>query len=96
MALYAFDGTWNENEPDLASVTNVVKFKEAYGYSGATAEYIEGVGTRFGAIGRVLGGVFGAGGKTRVEEMYDLLVANWQAGDETIDIIGFSVGEVVL
>lgn len=89
MALYAFDGTWNEDEPDPSDDTNVLRFKRAYQ---GHAEYIEGVGTRFGAIGRVLGGVFGAGGKSRVHEMYEQLVKNWQAGDDEIDIIGFSRG----
>lgn len=89
MALYAFDGTWNEDEADPAEDTNVIKFKEAYG---GRKEFIEGVGTRFGALGRFFGGVFGAGGKTRIEEMYEKLVANWQNGDHDIDIIGFSRG----
>ena len=92
MALYAFDGTWNEDQPDDNMETNVRKFLQEY--PGATFEknYIAGVGTRFGLFGKVLGGVFGAGGKTRIEEMYDKLIANWQAGDQTIDIIGFSRG----
>ena len=93
MALYAFDGTWNENEADPLEDTNVVKFVDAFrAKPGHKADYIEGVGTRFGAIGRVLGGVFGAGGQTRIEEMYEKLVANWQQDDQTIDIIGFSRG----
>jgi len=89
MALYAFDGTWNEDELDPAEDTNVVKFRDAY--DGKT-EFIEGVGTKFGAIGRFFGGVFGAGGQTRIEEMYEKLVANWQAGDHEIDVVGFSRG----
>ena len=93
MALYAFDGTWNENEADPLEDTNVIKFVDAFqAKPDHKADYIEGVGTRFGAIGRVLGGVFGAGGQTRIEEMYEKLVANWQQGDQTIDIIGFSRG----
>jgi hypothetical protein len=39
-----------------------------------------------------VGGVFGAGGQTRIEEMYEKLIANWQRNDQTIDIIGFSRG----
>ncbi len=89
MALYAFDGTWNEDEPTPEKDTNVVKFVNAYKKG---TEYVEGVGTRFGALGRVLGGVFGAGGKTRIEEMYEKLITNWQKGDKDIDIIGFSRG----
>lgn len=60
MALYAFDGTWNENKPDDAEDTNVFKFKEAYQ---GNKFYVEGVGTRFGILGRVFGGIFGAGSR---------------------------------
>lgn len=90
MALYAFDGTWNTDEDQPEQDTNVVLFKELY--SGAEVEYLEGVGTRWGAVGRVLGGLFGAGGRTRIDEMYDDLCENWQEGDHDIDIIGFSRG----
>ncbi|OVE81509.1 hypothetical protein BVY04_03065 [bacterium M21] len=95
MALYAFDGTWNEDQIDDHKETNVRKFLSAY--DGATFEdnYIAGVGTRFGPLGKLLGGIFGAGGKTRVEEMYEKLIANWKKGDKTIDIIGFSRGSAL-
>ena len=43
MALYAFDGTWNEKEPDPVASTNVLKFRNAYK---GKAYYIGGVGTR--------------------------------------------------
>lgn len=89
MALYAFDGTWNEDETEPIADTNVVKFRDAYR---GKPEYVEGVGTRFGALGRALGGFLGVGGRTRIEEMYEKLVANWQNGDRDIDIIGFSRG----
>ena len=89
MALYAFDGTWNEKEPDPVDSTNVLKFRNAYK---GKAYYIDGVGTRFGPIGRVLGGVFGAGGQTRIEEMYAHLVSQVTNGDTVVDIIGFSRG----
>ena len=89
MALYAFDGTWNEDETEPIADTNVVKFRDVYR---GKPEYVEGVGTRFGALGRALGGLLGAGGRTRIEEMYEKLLANWQKGDHEIDIIGFSRG----
>lgn len=89
MALYAFDGTWNEDDEDDIKDTNVVKFSDAYD---GKVELIAGVGTRFGLMGRFFGGVFGAGGKTRIHEMHDHLVRNWKAGDHVIDIIGFSRG----
>ncbi|MES9972027.1 MAG: DUF2235 domain-containing protein [Candidatus Thiodiazotropha sp.] len=90
MALYAFDGTWNSDEDDAQADTNVVRFKELY--LGNNVEYISGVGTRFGKVGAALGGLFGAGGRTRISEMYDELCENWQQGDQVIDIIGFSRG----
>jgi hypothetical protein len=90
MALYAFDGTWNLDEADDAQDTNVVRFKELY--MGNNTEYVEGVGTRFGKLGHLLGGLLGSGGRTRVEEMYEELCENWERGDHEIDIIGFSRG----
>jgi T6SS, Phospholipase effector Tle1-like, catalytic domain len=90
MALYAFDGTWNADEAEDIEDTNVVRFREVYG--GADFEYMKGVGTRFGAVGRVLGGLFGSGGRSRIHEMYQALCANWNNGDKDIDIVGFSRG----
>ena len=89
MTLYAFDGTWNREDPVLIETTNVVRFRDRYD---GHCEYLSGVGTRFGALGLALGGAFGAGGQTRIEEMYASLVANWKRGDQVIDIIGFSRG----
>jgi uncharacterized protein (DUF2235 family) len=92
MTLYAFDGTWNSDEAGEKNVqdTNVVRFKELY--LGNNTEYIEGVGTRFGKIGEFFGGLFGSGGKTRIDEMYEELCENWKNDDKEIDIIGFSRG----
>ncbi|GAB4273411.1 MAG: hypothetical protein Kow0092_28730 [Deferrisomatales bacterium] len=89
MALYAFDGTWNEDEDAPQQDTNVVRFRDLYE---GPVEYRAGVSTRFGAIGRALGGVFGMGGRSRIEEMYDALAENWKQGDRIVDIIGFSRG----
>lgn len=91
MALYAFDGTWNEDETDACKDTNVVKFRDIYNIH-APIEYRSGVGTRFGHLGRILGGLFGVGGRSRIEEMYEAVQDNWAIGDKTIDIIGFSRG----
>lgn len=92
LALYAFDGTWNEDDKEKYDVedTNVVRFKELY--VGNNAEYMEGVGTRFGYLGRVFGGLFGSGGHTRIKEMYEELCENWEQDDKVIDIVGFSRG----
>jgi uncharacterized protein (DUF2235 family) len=89
MALYAFDGTWNSDKPGTKNDTNVLWFRQAY-----TGEcfYREGVGTRFGPFGQVLGGITGAGGHTRVHEALQRLDEHLQAGDADIDIVGFSRG----
>jgi uncharacterized protein (DUF2235 family) len=89
MALYAFDGTWNGDKPGSQHDTNVLWFRRAY-----TKEcfYREGVGTRFGPFGQVLGGMSGAGGHTRVHEALQQLEANLGSGDTDIDVVGFSRG----
>jgi len=89
MALYALDGTWNKDEAEEGTDTNVVKFAESY-----TAEtcYRPGVGTRYGKLGKIFGGLFGAGGEQRLNEMLQELESNFNDGDNAIDIIGFSRG----
>lgn len=89
MALYAFDGTWNQDKVDSIEDTNVVKFRDA---NTGSVKYLEGVGTRFGFLGRFLGGIFGIGGFARTKEMYKALITNWDSGDRDIDVIGFSRG----
>ena len=89
MALYAFDGTWNVDEPGEGQDSNVVKFIQAY--DGKTY-YLEGVGTKAGFVGKILGGVTGAGGRLRIREMTDALKNSIASGDHDIDIIGFSRG----
>lgn len=93
MALYAFDGTWNSatlsDDVEQLNETNVANFCEAYT---GNKTYIAGPGTRFGALGRVIGGAFGAGAHDRLKEAYQQLCKNWEAGDKVIDVIGFSRG----
>jgi len=89
MALYAFDGTWNKDHPGTDGDTNVVWFRDAYQ---GTVCYLKGVGTRFGILGRMAGGITGAGGRKRVDEAWKALAGNVKAGDTTIDIVGFSRG----
>lgn len=95
MALYAFDGTWNtrkDGEDPNYEDTNVVRFFEAYTARSNTNDfYVEGVGTRMEAAGRVVGGLFGVGELPRLNEAYDRLCENW-ANDPIIDIVGFSRG----
>ncbi len=95
MALYAFNGTWNKDEPEPEMDTNVIKFVEIYNRSADPPLHekpIDGVGTRYSMIGKIAGGITGAGGKKRVRQMYKQLCKNFKAGDEVIDVIGFSRG----
>ena len=89
MALYAFDGTSNEDHIDDTMDTNVVRFTEAY--QGERC-YRSGVGTRMGTVGRIFGGWMGLGLHARVSEALDDLKENFAKGDTTIDIVGFSRG----
>jgi hypothetical protein len=92
MALYAFDGTWNRehSDADVASNTNVKRFFDLY--EGTRNVYVAGVGTRLGLVGRIAGGFFGAGGFSRLTGMYRTLCANYVAGHERINLVGFSRG----
>jgi uncharacterized protein (DUF2235 family) len=90
MALYAFDGTWNEDEEDEGRDTNVARFCSAYG--DLNKFYLKGVGTRAGFIGKLLGGVAGVGGRIRTLEAMRKLEKNFRQGDRIIDIVGFSRG----
>jgi uncharacterized protein (DUF2235 family) len=108
MALYAFDGTWNDEKDTgvYGENTNVVEFARAYDgprqvvQKGATEEgatvqddfFAAGVGTRHGFLGKVIGGAFGVGGRTRIREAKQSVAQNFAAGDEVIDIVGFSRG----
>ena len=66
MALYAFDGTWNDSTtPDDRKDTNVHRFRVKYARE---VEYKDGVGTRYGFIGKVFGGAMGVGAGARIAE----------------------------
>ena len=96
MALYAFDGTWNTRkdgeDPEYRN-TNVVRFFSAYHHRSNTNDfYVEGIGTRYEAAGRIVGGMFGLGQLARIEEAYAHLCGNWADGDRLIDVVGFSRG----
>jgi len=89
MALYAFDGTWNSDKPGTDHDTNVVWFHDAYS---GPKRYWPGVGTRFGVLGKIVGGVTGAGGHDRIREALDELKKNFAIGDNVVDVVGFSRG----
>jgi hypothetical protein len=99
MGLYAFDGTWNEKKTDddlKYKNTNVCRFHDAYQKNTGRSEfYVEGVGTRYDILGKIIGGVFGAGVLPRLHEAYDHLCKAWASGDQVIDIVGFSRGAAI-
>ena len=100
MALYAFDGTWNDSrapdeERDQKKDTNVHQFRKLYSKDDGDVEYVDGVGSRHGLVGKYLGGIFGAGAETRIEEQWDALKKRFAAGDEVIDVIGYSRGAAI-
>ena len=92
MALYAFDGTWNQERSagEYGRNTNVVRFRDAY--AGPDRFYTKGIGTRLGWFGKLIGGAFGAGGFGRLRRAHEDLCRQWVAGDHDIDIVGFSRG----
>lgn len=106
MALYAFDGTWNEPasiNPEKFD-TNVVRFIACLkspdqlglvGMLSEDAEYVTGVGVRFGLPGKLVGGFTGAGGWQRVREFLAKFKENWLKGDKNVDVIGFSRGSAL-
>lgn len=89
MALYAFDGTWNIDKPGTEHDTNVVWFHNAYR---GPKHYFKGIGTRFGELGKIIGGATGAGGRDRVDDALEAFHANRSQGDRVVDIVGFSRG----
>lgn len=94
MALYAFDGTWNDSsapddDRDQKKDTNVHRFRVLYG---ERVFYESGVGTRYGIIGKLIGGATGTGAKARIDENFEKLERRFAEGDTTIDIIGYSRG----
>ena len=98
MALYAFNGTWNSEKTDVDTTpdneylanTNVLKFRDAC--TSGNGYYTNGVGTRVGALGRIFGGAFGVGGHDRISDALTHLRARLAAGDNTVDVVGFSRG----
>lgn len=91
MALYAFDGTWNDAKDTgvYGQQTNVVSFH--HHYDGGKHIY-RGVGTRHGALGKLFGGAFGVGGHDRIGWARRDLAESYRSGDRGIDVVGFSRG----
>lgn len=70
--------------------TNVVRFQRLYGDSDSL--YLPGVGTRYGPLGKGIGGIGGAGVRSRVRLAYQAVCKRWAEGDDRLDIVGFSRG----
>ncbi len=98
------DGTWNRL--DAKEKTNVAKLAEAILGTAVEEDgrsitqmvfHLDGVGSGRGtgdlarATDRLLGGVFGSGLDTLIEDAYRFLVLNYEPGDE-IYLFGFSRG----
>jgi len=101
MALYAFDGTGNEDQERDERDSNVVDFFNAYVDPKKNADpdkkegslYLKGIGTRARTIfGRNPAEAFGIGGHRRVRQAMERLENNLEAGDEVVDVVGFSRG----
>lgn len=90
MALYAFDGTWNTDEIDDEKDTHVSRFLAAYDEPAVENLYVQGVGTKWGWIGRIAGGITGAGGWGRVLDARRHLEEHWRGED--LVVVGFSRG----
>ena len=101
MALYAFDGTGNEDQENSERDSNVVDFFSAYIDPKKNDEpkeevgslYLKGIGRRAKTfIGKGAAEAFGLGGHQRVRQAMERLENNVEAGDNTVDIVGFSRG----
>lgn len=104
MALYAFDGTGNDDKDDTEAGgfdSNVLHFFRAFRDSGKDfarsretgSLYLKGIGRRAEThTGEVVSQAFGLGGHLRVGLMLDRLAVNCAAGDAVVDVIGFSRG----
>jgi uncharacterized protein (DUF2235 family) len=93
MPLYAFDGTWNSDEIEDDKDTNVCKFFHASLEQESQKFYQKGVGTKWGFVGKAIGGITGAGGWARVLAAKRHLEENWSG--QPVDVIGFSRGSAL-
>lgn len=101
MALYAFDGTGNEDRDGDDGDSNVLDFFRGYGDPQKNDDtkkergslYLKGIGTRARTrVGEKLAMGLGFGGHRRIRQALDRLEQNFDAGDDVIDVVGFSRG----
>jgi uncharacterized protein (DUF2235 family) len=101
MALYAFDGTGNDDREGFDRDSNVLHFFRSYDggpMNDDPAEelgslYLKGIGQRAHTfVGDKAAEAFGIGGHRRVRQAIDRLENNFEAGDTVVDVAGFSRG----
>ena len=101
MALYAFDGTGNEDADGDLHDTNALRFFRGYDdqlkNTDPAAErgslYVKGIGRMAQTfVGDKVAEAFGIGGHRRVREALRRLRNNLKAGDTSVDVVGFSRG----
>ena len=101
MALYAFDGTGNDDRPGEDRDSNVFDFFEAYIDPLKNTDpdktrgslYLKGIGRRARTfVGDRAAEAFGIGGHRRVRQALDRLENNLEAHDTIVDVVGFSRG----
>lgn len=108
MALYAFDGTGNEDrgedEHGNSLDSNVLDFFRGYGDPNRNDDpkketgslYLKGIGTMARTrLGEHVAMAFGIGGHKRVRLAMERLENNFDAGDTDVDVVGFSRGAAV-
>jgi uncharacterized protein (DUF2235 family) len=104
MALYAFDGTGNQDQEDAARDSNVVDFFAAYIDPHKNADpdeefgslYLKGIGRLARTfVGMGVAEAFGIGGHQRVEQAVARLKKNRKRGDAIVDVVGFSRGAAI-
>lgn len=101
MALYAFDGTGNEDKEGTDHDSNVLFFFNGYDAPLKNQDpeellgtvYMKGIGARAKeVVGKSVAEAFGIGGHARIKDAIARLERNVAAGDTVIDVVGFSRG----
>lgn len=108
MALYAFDGTGNEDrgvdERGNSLDSNVLDFFSGYSDRNRNDDpkketgslYLKGIGTLARTmLGEKVSMAFGIGGHRRIRVAMERLENNFDAGDTEVDVAGFSRGAAV-
>jgi uncharacterized protein (DUF2235 family) len=104
MALYAFDGTGQEDKDGDLHDTNVVHFFRAYDDPKKDNDpddptgsfYVKGIGLMANTfLSERFAEAFGIGGHRRIRQAMKRLRNNVRAGDRVVDIVGFSRGAAI-